>query len=346
MTPRPRIAGLAGLLLLGGCGQSNTAAPPEPSTLVTVEMPRQGSRPLQIMAYGSIGPARDGGSDTVSMAQPGQVTDLMVTPGAPVRRGQPLLRFTLSPTALGAYQQAATALEAARTQRATTARLFGQQLATRDQVAASDKAVSDAQTALAALRKEGAGAAEQIVRAPYDGIVTTIAATQGDRTAAGQALLTIASGRKLVATVGVPSADVARMKAGQSADVTPLAGGGTLAATVTRVGATLNPRTRLIDVDLGVAPGVAVNGEAVRAAIRTGAASGWVVPHRAVVTASGQPHLLQVVNGKAAAVPVSILSTGSDADVVAGPVHRHRPIIIDGAYQVGAGGAVRWVRDR
>ena len=91
------------LLPLAGCGSSSTADQAgEPSVLVSVGKPTRGSLPQSVEAFGSATPATNG-AETISMAQPGQVTSLAVTPGASVRAGQTLATFTVAPTARSTY---------------------------------------------------------------------------------------------------------------------------------------------------------------------------------------------------------------------------------------------------
>ena len=117
--------------------------------------PRAGVVPDLVTAYGSAAPALDGGM-TLSLQQDGRVLAIAVTPGETVHAGERLLDFGASAAAVATYQQAVSALTAARQQRAHTAQLLGQQLATRDQLAQADKAVADAQSTLDALHREGA----------------------------------------------------------------------------------------------------------------------------------------------------------------------------------------------
>lgn len=330
---------LALSLALLGCGPS-PAPPPTPSVLVTVVQPARGRLPNLVTVYGSAGPALNG-SQTISVPQPGQVTRLAITPGSAVRKGQPLIVFTVDPTTLGAYRQAVNALSVAQKQRATTAQLLSQQLATRDQLTQADKAVSDAASALDGLRQAGGGEAVKTLTAPFDGIVSTIPVAEGDRTQAGAALLVIAKTSAIVATVGVDPVLRTSVQVGQSASIERLSGGPPATGRVLRVDSALNTKTRQINVDLGFSGASFLPGEAVRAAIDVGQVRGWVVPHRAVVTASGKALVYQVANGKAVAVEVTLGLTGTTRDVVQGPIVANRDLIVDGAYQVTDGGAVR-----
>lgn len=338
-----RMIALSALLApLAGCGTPPDAdrQEGEPSVLVTLARPTRGSLPQEIEAFGAATPATNG-TETISMAQPGQITSLAVTPGSAVHAGQTLATFALAPTARSTFLQAQEALLAAQKQRASTAQLLAQQLATRDQLVQADKAVSDARVALAGLRAEGAGQAVQTLRAPFAGVVIAISAAQGDRTLPGAPIMTLARAGGIVVTVGVDPARRAALSVGQPARLAPLAGGAPIMGHVLRIDSTLNPRTRMIDVDLAFPSGVLLPGEGVQAMIATGQVSGWVVPHKAVVTADGPAHLFQAVGGKAKAVPVRVALSSDSGDVVEGALDPARPIIVDGAYQVQDGIAIR-----
>jgi RND family efflux transporter MFP subunit len=298
-----RMIALPPCLPLAGCGTPPDAdrQEGEPSVLVTLTRPTRGSLPQEIEAFGAATPATNG-TETISMAQPGQITSLAVTPGSAVHAGQTLATFALAPTARSTFLQAQEA-PAAQKQRASTAQLLAQQLATRDQLVQADKAVSDARVALAGLRAEGAGQAVQTLRAPFAGVVIAISAAQGDRTLPGAPIMTLARAGGIVVTVGVDPARRAALSVGQPARLAPLAGGAPIMGHVLRIDSTLNPRTRMIDVDLAFPTGVLLPGEGVQAMIATGQVSGWVVPHKAVVTADGPAHLFQAVGGKAKPCP-------------------------------------------
>ncbi len=339
---RLALPGALACMMLAGCGGSSAPPPPPPtpSVLVTVQAPTPGSLPDMLPAYGSAVPAATA-TQTLSVPQPGQVTQLMVTPGTTVRSGQPLVTFTATPTSVSGYTQALTALSSAQKQRATTAQLLTQQLATRDQLAQSDKLVADANAALNALKAEGAGAAVRTLTAPFAGTVTNIAVAQGDRVQPGAALLTVARAGGIVVTVGIDPAQRARVHIGAPATLTRLTGGAPLNGRVVRIDSTLNPRTRQVNADLSFPSGAILPGEALQVAIRVGDVTGWLVPHRAVVTATGDPHIYQITGGKAVAVTVKDLLATPEQDIVQGPIDPQKSLIVDGAYQVEAGGAVR-----
>jgi len=337
------LAPLVAALALCGCGSSEPPAKdPQPSTLVSVVKAEQGSVPALVEAYGTAAPTQ-GGVVTLSVQQPGQVTALLVAQGATVASGQPVAQFAVSPSARSTYVQAADALRAAQEQRRTTAQLLTQQLATRDQLVQADKAVADARAALGALRAEGAAAGTMTLRAPFAGVVNAVSVAPGDRTQSGQALVTIAKAGALVVTVGVDAAAGSRLHAGAPATLQRVDGsGGTIGGHVVRLHAILNPRTRLVDVDVAYPAGTILSGEAVRVSIETGSVGGWIVPHRAVaIDANGGAQIFQVLKGKAHAVPVRITASAGDRDVAYGAIVAGLPVIVEGAYQVAEGDPVR-----
>lgn len=339
---RRALAVMLPALAVAACsgGASAPDATPAPTVLVGTVAPKQGSLPALVTAYGAVAPSAMG-TQTFSEAQAGQVTTLLVALGSAVRAGQPLATFTTAPSARSTFNQAVSALAAAQKQRTTTAQLLSQQLATQDQLVQADKAVSDAQTALAALRAEGAGSPTHTIVAPFAGVVTALPVAQGDRIQPGAPILTVARQGGIVVTAGVDPANRAALAVGQQATLRRLSGGGTLAGRVVRVDGALNATTRLVDVDLSFPTGTLLPGEAMQVDIETGRVDGWVVPHVAVVTSTGKPQVFQVANGHAKAVPVALRLAGSTNDVVTGAIDASKPLVVAGAYQVNDGDAVR-----
>ncbi|WP_260929342.1 efflux RND transporter periplasmic adaptor subunit [Novosphingobium sp. 9] len=342
-----RRATLAGILtLLAGCHGEAPDTTASPSVQITVVRAQRGSLPVTLSAYGTATPAQNGVT-TLSVAQPGQVTSLAVTQGSAVKAGQVIVTFTVAPSARGSYLQAVDALAAARKQRTATAALVAQQLATADQLVQADKAVSDASIALKALGAEGAGQSVQVLRAPYDGIVTTLGVSQGDRTQPGAPLVTLARTSGIVVTVGIDPADRAAVRPGATVTLQRLSSATGqqqapgIAGKVLRVDDLLNPRTRLIDVDISAPSGSVLAGEGMQVAIHTGDATGWIVPHQSVVTTGGGARVFQDVSGKAIGVPVTVVLSSPRGDVVRGALDPARPVIVEGAYQVNDGDAVR-----
>lgn len=324
---------------LASCG-SPPAPDPTPSVLVTTARVREGSAPRTIVGYGAATPGADA-TRTLSVPQAGLVREIRTTQGATVRSGQPLVVFEVAPSARAGFEAALTTLDAARRQLETTRELLRQQLATNDQLVQARKAVADARAALDAQAREGAGQAVQVLSAPFDGVVTALPVAAGDRTQSGAALATIARGSGVIVTVGIDPEERRAVLPGRAARLARLGGGPPIAGRVLRVDGALNPTTHLVDVDLRFPAGALLPGEPARAEIDVGASNGWIVPHAAVATTAGALRVFQVVRGRAHAVPVEVVQTDGRQDVVTGPLAADLPLVVDGAFQVEDGDAVR-----
>ncbi len=290
--------------------------------------------------YGAAAPAT-GTLQTLSLKQPARVEAILVAPGALVKGGQRLLAYSLDPASVGAYRQATAALTLAQAQEAHANQLFAQQIATRDQVAQAEASLRSAQANLAALAQQGAGVPAGGVSAPFDGVVVSIPVAAGDQAPAGAPLITVARGVGLVITAGFDPSAAARLRVGQAATVQSLSGGQAAPGRVLRVSGALNPRTRLLDADIGVPGGGLILGDAFRAAVTVGQVAGWIAPHASVLNDGQRDYVFQVSGGKARRVNVSLIRSAGDVDVIQGPLDPRLPLVANGAYQLENGAQVR-----
>lgn len=336
---------------------------PQPSVLVATAPPREGSLPRTLTAYGTV-QAAPGSSETLSLLRAGQVTRVMVAVGQKVRQGQPLLTLSADPAALATYRQAVTALTLARGERDRMAQMLAQHLATRDQLAQAEKAVTDAQGNLDLLTRGGGGSAEQTLAAPFEGIVSSLPVATGARIAPQAPLATLDRSSRLVAAVGIEPAQRGLVARGQPAQVDPLDGGAPSQGSVLTVGAMLDPATRLVPVLVDPLPdgpqggpgqrdpkgdpqpGAAaamglLPGGSVRVAVQVGEFRGWIVPRNAVGTDAKGAYVFQVAGGKAVRVDVQVAGTVGDMTVATGPLDPKRPLVTSGNTQLQDGAAVR-----
>ena len=312
------------------------------SVLVTTVPAKQGTLPEILSAYGAAEPAPDGAT-SISLLRGGQIASLHVTPGETVRKNDPLLEFGADPATIATYEQAVSALAAAQRDRTQTSELLQQQLATRAQLAHADKAVADAQTALDALNRAGGGKPVETIRAPFDGVVTSIAVGPGDRIQPSAPLLQLARADRLVVAVGVEPSDRAKVAAGAPVRFAPLADkGAPIDGTVASVSGMIDPKTRLVEALIRPAAESAVlPGAQYRADIEIGRFTGWLVPREALLLDETGARLFQVADGKAVGVPVTILGQSGDMTAVDGALDPSRPIVVVGSYQLTDGAAVR-----
>ena len=315
------------------------AADVGPSVLVTTVPAKQGTLPQTLTAYGAVEPAPDGTAN-ISLLRAGQVVKLRVGPGEMVQKGDPLLDFDADPVTIATYDQAVSTLTAAKQDRARTADLMGQQLATRAQLTQADKAVSDAQSALDALNRSGGGKPVEMVRAPFDGIVTSIAVGPGDRLQASAPLMQLAEADQLVLAAGVEPAERGKIKPGAPVHLDPLDGGDAIDGTVASVAGMIDPKTRLVEALIRL-PADTLPGQGYRARIEIGQFKGWLVPREAVLADDDGAHLFQVAGDKAKSVAVKIVGTEDETTVVDGPVDGRMAVVASGSYQLTDGATVR-----
>jgi membrane fusion protein (multidrug efflux system) len=317
-----------------------SAADETPSVLVTTEAARRGEVPQVVVAYGTAAPAIDRVL-TLRVPAEGRVMRILTTPGESIHAGQTLIEFQLSAAASSALAQATTALSVARSEQARVERLLTQQLATREQKAQADKAAADAKTVLDALRRETGAREQNTLIAPFDGVVTAIPVAQGDRVAAGAALITVARNDGMRITVGVEPRDVRRLALGQPVTLVSLADDASRhAGKVAKIDKSLNPKTRLVDVDVTLGDDV-LNGEAFRADITVGHVTGWLVPRNAVLDGDDGTSLFQVAAGKAVRVEVRRIGAADETIAVDGPIDPTRRIVVEGNYQLADGVLIR-----
>ncbi|QNJ99793.1 efflux RND transporter periplasmic adaptor subunit [Dyella telluris] len=324
---------------LTGCSHGESPDDATVSAAVTTVPLKQGSLPDTVAAYGSAGPAADA-AQVINVQAAGRVQRWNVTAGASVKRGQSLLSFALAPAAVAAYQQAVTAQTLAEAQRAHTAQLLSQQLATRDQLDQAEKALRDAQSNLDALVQQQGRTATVDVTAPFDGTVVTVDAQQGDNLQPGAPLLTVQRGDGLVVTAGVERDAMTRVQVGARAELVPIDGGESMHGTVRRVARTLNKATHQLDVEI-VPDGALVGGEGFRADIVVGQWQGWLLPRDAVQGDDEGHHVFQVADGKAKSVPVKVLGETGEVTVATGALDAKLPLVTEGATQLDDGMAVR-----
>ncbi len=325
---------LAAVMLLHGAAWAEVKG----IALVQVQDPKRGSLPDTLVGYGV---AESANTLTRSFQRDGQITNIMVEVGDQFKKGDPLLDFGAAPAAVIAYEQAKTALRLAQGTVARTKQLLDLKLATRDQLETAEKAASDAQLTKDMYEQQGA-TKDEILTAPFDGIVTAISVSKGDRVAAGTALMTLAETDKVRLNIGIEPSQISRLKAGLPVELESLVPGRTpIKAKVRGVGAAIDPKTRLVPVAIELAPGSALPGENFRAVITTGAFEGWLVARDAVGSDKKGAFVFQVDDQHAKRIDVNVVGSVGDTSAVTGDIDPHKKLVLAGGYQLGDGDEVR-----
>lgn len=336
-------------LLLAACGGKGGDSDDRPGetrgvALVTTALPVRQRFHDSVQAWGSAvaDPHR---ARTISLAHGGEVIALGVSAGQAVKRGEALLTIAPDPVARSAWRQAQSALALARGELQRSERMASQHLATQSQVAAARKALSDAQSALAAQQALGGGMARETVAAPDDGVVAAVPVALGDRFAANAPLLGFMPAHALVAQLGVQPDAGARLQVGMPVQLHGVYGGGkAFAGKLTMVGRAVDPQTHLLPVQAeftASADATLVAGAALAATIQGGDYTAWAVPRAAVLHDAQGNHLFQLDHGKAHRVDVELRQPEGDTVGVLGQLDAKLPVIVQGAYEVDDGAAVR-----
>ncbi len=197
-------------------------------------------------AIGTVAP-RPGHAAALSAPVPARVTRVLVTPGAHVRAGEPLVQLEQA-TFRANTESAQVALDAAERAADRTDRLVREGIAPRKDAEQAAAALAQARAAMVQARRNEELAT---VRSPISGVVTAVNATLGATADPNQPLVQVADPTAVDVVLGVtpdvaaqvrPGARVT-MTAGEHASGEPLGAGRVL-----DVGGTVDSATRTVTV--------------------------------------------------------------------------------------------------
>lgn len=335
-----RAAALAIALGAGSLGAAGAA----PSVLVTTQPLATHALSETVTAYGSVQADPDAES-SVSVSRGGLLERMRVRLGARVASGDALFEFETAPAARLEFQQAQAAVEYARKDLKRLQRLFERQLATRDQVASARKTLGDAQAKLQAQQQLGANQPLEIVRAPFDGIVTRLLHTQGERVQADTVVLILARGSPLIVPLGVEPEAVGDVRAGTPVTLSPVFQSDIRIEThIERVHAMVNPTTRLVDALVKISDADAAHlvlGTRLKGVITLRAKSAFAVPRSAVLRDESGAYLFAVRDSRAHRVEVETGIAEKGLIEVNGKLQAGEPVVISGNYELRDGMQVR-----
>jgi RND family efflux transporter MFP subunit len=309
--------------------------------LVKVQDPKRGSIPDLVVGYGTATPTSSA-TVTASFQRDGQVADIFLEVGDQFKMGDPLLDFGAAPAAVVAYEQAKTTKTLAERSYARQQQLFKQQLTTRDQVETAEKGVSDAQLTLDMFEKIGSIKPSEILTAPFDGVVSAISVSKGDRISAGAPLMTLSRTDQVILSVGVEASALEKVKPDLPVHLTSLLPGRKPSeGKVKRVGAAIDMKTRQIPVIIELPSGAALAGENFKAGIEVGKFQGWIVPRDSVGSNTKGTFIYQVDDEHAKRVYVNVLGSVGKNSIIEGDINSQKEIVLKGNYQLEDGAAVR-----
>lgn len=298
------------------------------SALVKLADMKQGSLPTYVTAFGQVEPAATA-REGITAPFGARVQAVDVQMGQEVAKGTPLVTVVPGPDTKAAYKLAKDTYT-------RTAQLAKAHLATANDLA---KAESD----LSVLEEEGASG-PLTIKAPYDAIVLKVDAAQGAIVSHGDSLLEIAKPDGLVVKVGVDPAVALTVKQGEDATLTPFSQSGTpVQGKVAVRSAVINSDTGLVPTEITFPPGKLLVGEMIRASIKNGEQSGFIVPHAAIlVDDDGTIFVVQADNMTAKKVAVDVLASDGKHDVISGDdLNPKLQVVLEGNKQLDDGTKLR-----
>ncbi|MBN4073336.1 efflux RND transporter periplasmic adaptor subunit [Mariprofundus ferrooxydans] len=338
------------LPILFGLIVANTAAaedisstPIMPTMSVSTVMQKDVHEWLHV--YGRVG-FDDAAVQNINLAYSGQVIRLPLLAGELVKKGQVLAEIAVDPAVASAYQQALAAVSFAESELARTKKMLAGQLATRFQLAAARKRLTDARSQLRQLRQKGFGKSIHVIRAAFDAVVASISVQTGQRMTAGTTLMRLGHPDRLNVILGVEPEDIRQIKAGNTVLLHTASAPTTIVhASVDRVLHAVNLQTRLVDVLVRLVgeqakpflPGMTVSAELASRNLT----HALVIPRSALVQQDGRLVLMRIDKEIAYSVPVDvILEQGEDA-VIMGDIAKGQVIVTEGVAELHDGDAVR-----
>jgi membrane fusion protein (multidrug efflux system) len=331
-------AAIAALIFLHGAAIADEV---KGIATVKVQDPKRGSVPDVVYGYGTATPT-SAATVTASFQRDGQVADILVEVGDQFKKGDQLLDFGASPAAVVAYEQAKTTEAIKKRALERKQQLFKQQLATRDDVDNAEKDLSDAQLTREMYEKIGSVKPSEPLLAPFDGVVSAISVSKGDRISAGAPLMTLSRTDQVILSVGIEPSALEKVKAELPVNlVSQLPGRKPMEGKVKRIGAAIDMKTRLVPTIIEIPPGGALAGESFKAGIVVGKFQGWTVPRDSVGSNTKGTFVFQIDEGHAKRVYVNVIGSVGKTSIIDGDIDSQKEIILSGNYQVDDGDAVK-----
>jgi membrane fusion protein (multidrug efflux system) len=288
----------------------------------------------------------------------GRVDRVFVAEGDPVRPGQVLAHIEAEPLREGVTQaqaqkqQAAAALENARTRLARAERLFKDGIAAKQEVDDARAALVAAESGLKSAEATGGIAGVQLdratLRAPIAGVVAAILVPAGQPVdGSGVAVIEVADTRVLDLRAPVAAARVGEISVGQKAEL-DVEGVGAVAGQVEAIAPLVDPATNTVIVRVRVPndAGRLRGGMFARGAIVGVEHDGLAVPRAALLPGDGGAATVVALVGGDGSVSHRALTLGGDAgdlvDVRAGLKAGER-VIVAGGYALPDGTKVEIV---
>src|SRR5882762_2455126 len=317
---------IAVVVFSGLFGAANAPAAPveeevKGTATVVTAMPTSGSLAPVALAYRMVtsSPQR---TFVIAVQRDGIFKCVNVRDGQSVRAGAPLVTVTTAPANMAAYAQAKSSLDYATQDLVRVERMFANKLATNDQLATARKAVADAQVNVDQQRRTGADQTEEVLRAPFAGVVTGLMAVPGDKVQANVAIATIASGADLIVQLNLEPEVAAKLAPGVPVKLISTFQGSTeITGKLTSIGGNIDATTHLVKAFVDVPAASAAHlalGTTLVAHINLPALQGILIPRTALLEDGKGAFVFTVLDGEAKRQDIKILVETDDMALIDG----------------------------
>lgn len=326
------------------------SCPAAPATSVLVKsVPAARQTVAETMqAYGKVG-FDNAWLSNINTPHAGQIVHLTVMPGQLVQKGEVLAQIGTSPSGLRAYRQAINARDYAKSELKRLQRLYAQQFATQAQITAARKNLADAENQVTQMEQQGVNNALDIIRAPFSGIVSSVAVQRGQRIGAGSTLLILGRSDRLKVIVGLEPEDSKHIHQDMAVHIASVFDASVTAdSRIASVHRVIDPKTRLVDAVVllqdkqakGFLPGMQVSAHITLRSLP----NMLTVPNIAILHDAQGPYVFVIRHGLAHRVDVHIVLAGDHDTAVSGELHAGDRIVVSGNYELSDGMHVRETR--
>ncbi|HEY4264292.1 MAG TPA: efflux RND transporter periplasmic adaptor subunit [Micropepsaceae bacterium] len=288
---------------------------------VTLATPTSGSLAPVALAYGTVASSPQN-AFVIALMRDGVFKSVNVRDGDAVRAGQPIVTVTTAPANVAAFLQAKQAVDFAMQDLTRVERLFANKLATNDQLATAHKILADAQVQLDQQRMIGAGETEVTLRAPFDGVITGLMATPGDKVQANTTIATVAKRSDVVIELNLDPQDASKLAPGAAVRLTVSFGDGSeIAGKLTSIGASIDPMTHLVKAIANVPAANSAHlalGTTLLAHIDLPSVQGIVIPRMALLEDAKGSYVFTVSEGEAKRQDIKVLVETDDMAIIDG----------------------------
>ncbi len=261
------------------------------------------------------------------------INKLNVVPGQAVVKGETLFESSTDSAGRLAFRQAQVAAKSAEAELTRLRDLRSKQLATTSQVAAAEKALSDAEDVFNSESSMGNGSQNFVFKSPFDGTVVAVTGIQGDHIQPGTSIMQLSGGSLAQVILGVEPDESSQIRPGMEVRIKG-ALNSTLLGTglVKTVSHTINQATQLIDVwvDLQVNPFTI--GSKVYGDIKVSSITTLAVPRSSVLSDERESKVFLAVDGLAVSVVVTRGKETTDYVEIKGDVKAGDKVIKLGNY--------------